>query len=292
MSDLTAVLNDGREQVPTTVMLDPFHVEVGDIPSVVSLLRDDGRVFAGGSVVLAERLRALRSGDAEQISAWCSNYFDLADACITFEDQLKAQSDSSLLTGIRGVVGTSDGSCVAVDAAAVSRATNDDMRYFPVMDSETVSYGVGAAAVSRPVQSVVLLKYHDPYFIELSGDQFTSVAVKAVRRPDFVHGRDMEESELVSGGVIIHPVYRALWPAELVVPLVSETFRFNREEHGCNTSMGVYLAREPQGSAKMRAFCAGRLDYWSRLVGGYGIGDDDLRLLGVVESGAAGAAKK
>src|SRR3989338_802075 len=129
MSGLTALLNKGRKQVPVIRMVDPFDVKIGPIPEIVPVFEDDVRVFAGGKVVLAERLKALRSEDANRIEAWGNNYYDLADACITFEDLLKPLPYSPLLTGMRGVVKTSDGLYVAVDAKAVSKATKQ-MDYF------------------------------------------------------------------------------------------------------------------------------------------------------------------
>ncbi len=62
----------------------------------------------------------------ERMKGW-GNYHDIADACLTFEDLVKLQLDSPLLTGIRGVVKTNDGPYVAVDAEAVNTVTNGNM---------------------------------------------------------------------------------------------------------------------------------------------------------------------
>ena len=292
MSDLTELLNKGRGQVPITRMVAPFDVKMGPIPTVVPVLRDDGREFAGGNVVLAERLNALRSGNAQQIEAWGNNYYGLADACITFEDLLKAQPDSPLLKGIRGIVETSDGLYVAIDEEAVYQATKGNMRHFQVRGSETVTYGVGDNKVSKQAGNVVLFKYAKPSCVELTGDQFNVVDAQSLKRVDFTHGRGMEETEVVEGKEVIHPVYKALWPAELVVPLVSETFKFNVREYAYDTNMGVYLAGEPQNHAEMRVFCANGLDCRSGLCGTNLLGSGGGRLVGVVEKSAAGAAKK
>lgn len=292
MPSLIALLNQGREQISVTRMVDPFDVIMGPIPKVVPMFRDSGKAFAGGKIVLAERLGALRSGDEQQIGAWGNNYYDLADACITFEDLLKAQPDSPLLKGIRGVVENSDGTYAAVDAEAVSKATKNDMRYFQVSGSEIVAYGTGDNGLKKQVNDVVLLRYARPSHIELTADQFASVDAQSLKRNEFIHGRDMEEKEVVDGEEAIHPVYKALWPAGLVTPLVHETFKFNRKKYDYDTNMGLYLSGEPQGHAQMRAFFAVRLDSGSRLLGVSNVGDDGSRLVGVVENGAVGAAKK
>ena len=292
MLDLTILLNQGREQVPVTKMVDPFDVKMGSILNIVPLLRDEGRTFASGSVVLAERLAALRSGDQQQIEAWGNTYYDLADACLTFEDVLKVQPDSPLLKGIRGIVETAEGLYVAVSAAAVSAAAKHEMRYFPVRASETVNYSVGDSKVKRTVTDVVLLKYAQPAYVELSGDQFNAVDAQPLNRGDFVYQRDMRAEEIVKDGDVVHPVYKALLPAELVVPLVAETFAFNKRTYGYDANMGLYLASEPQEHAELRAFCASRLNNGSRLDGDFSIGINGNRLVGVVEGSAAGAAKK
>jgi len=292
MSNLISLLNQGREQVPITRMVDPFDVKMGPIPDVVPMYRDEGKIFAGGKVVLAEKLKALRSGDAQQINAWGNNYFDLADMSLTFEDLLKAQSDSPLLKGIRGVVETSDGLYVAVNAEAVSKATKGKMESFKVRDSEKVTYGLRDNKVSKQVSDVVLLKYTKPIYVEMDGDQFNAIAVEAMKRADFVHGRDLEKNEIVDKRKVVHPVYKALYSAKLVNPLVSETFKFNKERYGYDTNMGIYLASEPQDHAEMRAFCVGRLGSRWWLYGSDDFGGGNGQPVGVVEKGTAGATKK
>lgn len=292
MPDLTALLNKGHEQVQVTRMVDPFDVKMGPIPEIVPVLRDDGRAFASGKVVLAERLNALLSGDTNQISAWGVNYFDLADACITFEDMLKAQPDSPLLKGIRGVVETSDGLYIAVDAEAVSKAAKGNMRYFQVRDSETVTYGTEDNKVSKQANDVVLLRYAKPEYVALTPDQFNSVDAKAMKRSDFIHGRDMEQSEIVNNGRVVHPVYKALLGNRLAVPLVNETFRFNGRVYDYNANMGVFIPGEPQENAEIRAFYTGKLGERSGLWGNSLLGWGDFCLVGIVEKGAPGAAKK
>ncbi len=292
MSNLISLLNQGSEQVPITRMVDPFDVKMGPIPDVVPIYRDEGRTLAGGKVILAKRLKALRSGDAQQIDAWGNTYFDFADMSLTFEDFLKAQSDSPLLTGIRGVVETSDGLYVAIDAEAVSKATKGDMGSFEVRDSEIVTYGLRDNKVSKQVNDVVLLKYAKPFYVEMDGDQFNAIAVEEMKRADFVHGRDLEKNEIVDKRKVVHPVYKALYPSKLVNPLVSETFKFNKEKYGYDTNMGVYFASEPQDHAEMRAFYVGWLYLRSGLCGCNYFGIDYYQPVGVVEKGTAGATKK
>jgi hypothetical protein len=292
MSNLTKILNQDRELVQVTRMVVPFDDKIGPIPEVVPVLRADGRAFAGGRVVLGERLDALRSKNPSKIAAWGNNYFDLADACITFEDLLKAQPDSPLLKGIRGVVTTSDGLYVAVDAEAVSRATKN-MKHFQVRDSEIVTYGLEDNKISQPVSvnDVVLFKYNKPYDIELTPDQFGLIDAKLLKRHDFIYNRDMEQEEIVNDKKVIHPVYKNLYPTKWVVSLVSKTFEFNKKEYNYDANMGIYLA-EPQSKAKIRAFYAYGLGEGAGLCGDNGLGGDSSRLVGVVEKSAVGVAKK
>ena len=284
-------VNNGHEPVEITLRVNPFDVKMGPIPSVVPLFREEGRIFGGGRVVLQERSDALRSKDAERIHAWGNKYYDLADAILTFEDLAKFQADSPLLTGIRGIVRTRDGPYIAVDAEAVSRATKADMRYFKLSASEPVTYGVGDDNISKQARDVVLFRYAEPHYVGLSADQFSSIDAGALKRADFIHGRDMEKAEIIKGEKVIHPVYKALWPAALVVPLVSETFKFTETEYGYGTNIGLYLAEEPQNHTELRALYAGGLDYRSGLYGG-SVGVLNGRLVGVAQNGAEGAAKK
>ena len=116
---LTDMLNKGKIQVVQSI---PFQDYDGAIPENIPAIRTDERKVAGGNIVLKERLDALKSEDPERIEGWGENYFYLADACITFEDLVKLQPDSSFLTGIRGIVETQDGLYVAIDAKAVESA--------------------------------------------------------------------------------------------------------------------------------------------------------------------------
>ncbi|MBI4149056.1 hypothetical protein HY491_01285 [Candidatus Woesearchaeota archaeon] len=292
MEGLTALLNHGRKQVPITILVDRFEVQDGPIPNIVPFLRDHGRSFASGKVVFTERLNALRSGNPEQIAAWGNYYYyDLADACVTHEDKLKPQPNSPLLRGIQGVVHTADGHYVAVGAAAVSQAVKGNMKYFPVRRSETVHYGVDGM-VSRPVHDVVLFAYADTDYVRLTPDQFTAVDAKALKRSAFIHGRDMDMTEIVDGKNVVHPVYRALYPDRLIAPLTHEIFAFNRREYAYDKNMGVYVTEEPQDHAELRTFRADWLDNRSRLNGNGILGNCNCRLVGVAERGAAGAAKK
>ena len=290
MADLTALLNKDRKPVPITIQADPFDVQKGPIPEIVSLLRKQGRSFASGKVVLTERLNALRSGNPEQIGAW-GDYYDLADACITCEGQLKPQPNSPLLVGIEGVVHTADGHYVAVGAAAVAQAVKGKMKHFPVRGSETAHYGADGR-MNRPVHDVVLFPYVRNDYAQLTPDQFTAVDAKALKMPAFIHGRGMHMAEIVNGKNVVHPVYRALYSHRLIVPLTEEIFAFNKRKYDYDRNMGAYLPAEPQDHAELRAFCAGRLDDGSRLRGDIDLDNSVSRLVGVVERGAAGAAKK
>ena len=267
MSDLEDGLNKGHKLVKITTEVNPFAVIVGSIPSIVPELRDSGRTFAGGSTVFQERLDALVSNDPERIDAWCNNYFYLSDACIVHEDKVKFQPDSPLLTGIRGIEKTSDGYYIAIDADAVRKAVNGNMKYFKVSPSHAVYYG-SDGKIQKTVQNVVLLPYANPTHIELSPDQFDSVAVGVMNRKDFIHGRDMAEAEIVNEGKVIHPVYLALYPESLMVDLVRKTFARAKKEDGYDTNRGIYLPSEPN-SPRLRALCVDGLGYWSRLYGNY-----------------------
>ncbi|MBI2112067.1 hypothetical protein HYT52_00840, partial [Candidatus Woesearchaeota archaeon] len=189
---------------------------------------------------------------------------------------------------IRGIVETADGLYIAVSAAAVSAAAKHEMRYFPVSTSETVTYSVGDSKVKRPVTDVVLFEYAHPA-LKLSGDQFNAIDAQSLRKDDFVHQRDMKAKEIVKGGKVVHPVYKALWPADLVVPLVAETFEFNKRTYGFDVNMGLYLSGELETQAELLVFCIGGLVNSSRL-GGLNVGYSN-RLVGVVEGSAVGAAK-
>lgn len=203
MSDLSAILNKGRKPVEVVKRVDRFDVKEGPIPYMVPVLRKDQRTFAGGRVVLKEKLHALRSKDDERINGW-GNYYNIADACLTFEDTIKLQLDSPLLTRIRGVVRTNDGLYVAVDANAVELAVSS-MEYFKVSDSETVTYD-SEGRQREKAQDVVLLQYNVPYNVQLTADQFKAVKAKPMSRKDILHNRDMSMDEIIKRGKVIHPV--------------------------------------------------------------------------------------
>ena len=87
----------------------------------------------------------------------------------------------------------------------------------------------------------------------------------AIKRKDMIHGRDLEENEIVKGNKVIHPAWK-MYNSEMVVPLVRKTFEYNRRKFGYNENMGLYLPSEPQDNAEGRALCVGGLGNWSWLV--------------------------
>ena len=221
-----------------------------------SLIRHDGRAFAGGKVVLKERLEALLSGDPERVQAWGENYFNLADACIVFEDAVKLQPDSPLITGLRGFFGTVDGDFVAIDAKVFEAALIEGgMRYFNVSDSETVTNGLWK---KEEVQDVVVLPY-DPASVKFTPDQFKAIKADEIKRKDMIYNKHMEIKEVVRDGCVMHPAWQ-IYPAEIIAPLVREVFHFNTMVHNYNVNMGIFLPEEPSDEAEMRTLFVGGLE--------------------------------
>jgi len=64
----------------------------------------------------------------------------------------------------------------------------------------------------------------------------------------------MENKEIVKGRKVVHPVYKVLWPAKLLVPLVAETFKFKAKGYNDDTYIGLILAKETQNHAEMQTF--------------------------------------
>jgi len=291
-NNLITAMNQGtpRQTVTITTEIDAFDVKQGAIPYTVPALRKEGRIFAGGNVVLKKRLDALTSQDQAKINVWGNNYFNLADLCLIFEDQVKLQADSPLLTGIRGVVETQDDLFAAIDAEYAARAVKD-MKPFKVSGSETVVYGLGDNQRSESAQNVVLLRYVAPNYVELNADQFNSVNVETLRRKDLIIDRDMRQDEIVKEDQVIHKAF-SIYPVEMVVPFVQKTFEYNKRTYNYDTNMGLYLTSPPQDHAEMRVLCVDRLCGRSWLSGYYYFGDGGNRVVGVASGYAAGAAKK
>ena len=266
----------------------PYQTYKGAIPLNAPAIRKDGRTWAGGDIVLVQRVNALESKDSERINAWGNQFYDLSDACIVFEDKVKPQPNSPLLKGIRGVA--LDGDYVAVDAKSVEDAIKSGaMEHFKVTESATVQYKNDGKLQNEIVENIVLLPY-DRDSIKLNSDQYDSIDAKEFNRKDFIHGRDMEESEIVKDGKVIHDIW-GMYEDRIIVPLVKKVFAHNKEEHGYDTNMGVFLPSETKDKAKMRAFYVNRLGDGSRFDGYDGLGSGDSCLLGVVEN-AEGVAQK
>jgi len=284
---LNHLMNKGREPVQTTVEVMPFEPMVGPILYTVPLLREKGRAFAAGRVVLKERLDAMVSEDDERINVWCRNYFDLSDACITFEDKVKVQPDSAMLKGIRGVVKTCDGESIAIDAEAVYKSTKGRMG-FDFRQNETVHYGEDGR--TRLVHDVALFRLMKEY-IEIDADQFKAMPGRALKRDQFAHGFQFDITDMIRKGEVVHEIYNHLWPSELFVPLVKHTFRLLREENK-RKGMGFYLQKEPKENAELRNFCIERIGIHSRINGYAMIGENDGMVVGVVEGNHMGYSKK
>lgn len=267
----------------------PFETYNGSIPESVGGLREAGREFAGGKIVLKERLEALQLGNAERIKGWGHNYFDLADASVTFEDLLKLQPDSGLLKGVRGVVETQDGFYVAIDAKSLESAlSNGGMQYFKVSGQETVTYRLkNGQLVKETALDVVLLPY-DKSSVKFTPDQFRAINAPELKRKEIIYDRDLHEEEIVKDGKVVHPAW-AIYPANVVAPLVAKTFEFNGKEWNYDTNMGLFLSGEPQNNAEMRALFVGRLRGRSLLNGRNGLGNVNSRVVGVDGKYVAGA---
>ena len=285
---LTDKLNKGQVEV---VQFTSYQDYTGSIPKNIPGIKLDGRRVSGGNIVLKERLDALKSKDKDRIAGWGENYFDLADACVCFEDLVKLQPDSPLLTGIMGVVKTQDGLYVAIDAKAVESAiAQGNMKYFKVSGSETASYRRDGKIQQASVSDVVLLPYNR-HSVSFTPDQFKAINGSEIKRADILYNKDMRKKDIVKDGKVIHPAWKIFSP-EVIVPLVNETFKYSKE-YNYDTNMGFFLpSSEPSQKAEGRALCVGRLYSGSGLAGYYGLGNDSSRLVGVVEKGIEGAAQK
>jgi len=292
MLDLSAKLNRGHPPVERITTVNLFEAYRGMLPYIVPVLTKDRRTFAGGRVVLKERLDALVSGDEERIEAWGDNHFDLADACIIYGDEMKFQLDSPLLTGIKGVVNIHLDRYIAIDIESVNAATNGNMECFEVSDSAIVTYGFGKYQQRETVQNVVLLKIGTcttPSYIELSEEQFKAVNAAPINTKDMIFGRIPGPSmdEIVKNGEVIHLPW-AIFPSEIVVPLVKKTFEYSRERYGYDTVMGVFFPRKPEANcAEMRALHVERL--YTRSTLSAFIESEVGCIIGVAEKGVEGA---
>src|SRR3989338_8235337 len=257
---LTAIIYMGVTQMVATQqktladllnmhVVKPFQDYTGPVPETVPAIRLDGREWASGNIVLAQRLGALESGDEERINAWGENYFDLSDLLAVFEDSIKLQPNSGFLTGIRGVVDAGDGLYVAVDASYVKSAVSKDgMKYFEVEGPVTVRYirkndEGQEESVTETVADVVLLPY-DMDSVSFTPDQFRAINAPEAKRANVIHGRGMEQKEIVKGGKVIHFAWASYNP-DVVVPLVPKMFEFNEKTYGYDTNMGLYLPSDP-----------------------------------------------
>jgi len=270
----------------------PFQTYEGSIPLNVPAISKDGRVFAGGNIVLGQRLGALQLGDEDLINGWGNNYFDLADLALVLEDRVKFQPDSPLLKGIVGVVETSDGSYVAVDARAVDVILKKGKyglfkRQFS--ESEVAHYLRDGKKQPEVVSNVILFPY-DGDSIKLTSDQFNAVDATAIKRKNIVHGRDLEKNEIVKGDKVTHPAWK-MYDPKMIVPLVRKTFEHNKKAYGYTDNMGLYLPDEPQDNAEGRALCVGRLNDRSGLVARNGLGNGNSRSVGVASVVAEGDAR-
>lgn len=267
----------------------------GPIPETVGGIRSVGREFAGGNIVHRLRLEALQSGDRDRIlQGFGEKHYDLADACITFENLVKLQPDSTLLKGIRGVVETQDGLYVAIDAKAVESALkNGGMQYFKVSEQEIVNYIINGKSQQETASDVVLLPYNRSS-LKFTPEQFRAINVPEIKRSNIIYNRDVAEEEIVRDGKVLpNTAWGILYPAELIVPLVQKTFEFNREEWSYDTNMGLFLpTSEPKNNAEGRALFVGRLWDWSRLGGRVVLGVGGCRLVGVGCKYAEGVAQK
>jgi len=222
---LTDKLNKGQVEV---VQFTPYQDYTGSIPENIPGIKLDGRRVSGGNIVLKERLDALKSKDKDRIAGWGENYFDLADACVCFEDLVKLQPDSPLLTGIMGVVKTQDGLYVAIDAKAVESAiAQGKMKYFKVSGSETASYRRDGKIQQASVSDVVLLPYNR-HSVSFTPDQFKAINGSEIKRADILYNKDMRKKDIVKDGKVIHPAWKIFSP-EVIVPLVNETFKYSKE---------------------------------------------------------------
>ena len=299
---LTAIIYMGVTQMVATQqktladllnmhVVKPFQDYTGPIPETVPAIRLDGREWASGNIVFAQRLGALESEDRERIEAWGQNTFNLPDLLTTFEDSIKLQPNSGFLTGIRGVVDAEDGLYVAIGASYVQSAVSQDgMKYFEVKGPVTVSYIRKGEGQEETVTDVVLLPYNRDS-VSFTPDQFRAINAPEAKRANIIHGRDMEQEEIVEDGKAIHFAWASYNP-DVVVPLVPKIFEFNKEAYGRDRNMGLELPfNEPSGKGKGRALIASRL--WSgSMLYGCEVGGVDILLLGVVKKDAEGVAQK
>jgi len=286
-SILNGLLNRGRHPVKTVIEVEPFDAKVGPIPYTVPLLKEQGRYFASGKTVLAERLESMISGESEMISAWCHTYFDLSDACLTFEDKVKVQPDCAMLKGIRGVVKTCDGEKIAIDAKAVYKSTGGRMPFEP-RQTETVHYGRNGR-ITMQVNDVALFRLVKEY-IEIDADQFKAMPGKALKRDEFAHNEQLYMAQIIRGEEVVHEIYTRLWPGELLVPFVKNTFRLIREE-GKRKGMGLFLSEVQETNGQLRNFCIDLIKLQSPIYG-YSLLRKPGRVLGAVEGNHMGYSKK
>jgi hypothetical protein len=245
-----------------------------------------GGVFAGGNVVLNQRLNALQSEDKDKIQGWGMNDFHLADLSLLLEDLVKLQPDSPLLKGIAGVVETSDGNCVAIDANYVYAAVKKG-KYKPFKKQlsrlELVKYSANEEELYWvKVPNVILFPY-DGTSIKLNPDQFNAVNAEPIKRKDIIHDRDMEEREIVKSGKVIHPAWKIYNP-KMIVSLVRKTFEYNKKTYDHDTNMGFYLPNKPRNNAQGYALRVSTLyfPYWSRLFAWDDLGNNHCRPIRVL----------
>lgn len=280
----------------------PFQDYTGPIPKIVPALRENGRIFAGGDVILSQRVSVLtpdRQGktDQEEINRW-GRYYDLADLCVVFENIFKLQTGSGFLTGIWGIVEKDGKSYVAVDSESVNSAIEQGAtQYFSKQFSveETASYqDRDGNAKQAKVQNVILFPY-DGISMAYTADQFLAINADSIDREKVIHGKDMNPDEIIEGKQVIHPAW-AVYPAEIVAPLVEKLqngFRFKGGDYKFDEMMGFHLPGTTSDNlGHGRALCVNRLNGRSRLFGYLNLGVVNSYVVGVDKNYAASGAKK
>ncbi len=289
--DLTSRLNS-----PVT-----FQPYTGAIPKIVPLI-GDGRVFAGGDIILDKLVEALtpnrqRQTNQKAIDGW-GQYFYLADLCLNFEDLFLIQTNSGFLTGIKGVVEEEGKYYVAVDAKSVKAAIIEGTeKYFKgqFRENESVVYlSMDGQIKKGKAQNVILFPY-DGESIEYTADQSIAIKAKLIKMKEVINGKNMNPDEIIEGENVIHYAW-ANYSAETVASLVKrlkDGFNFEGKDYHFDKMMGLFLPPiTSDGKGHGRALYVDRLGGRSRLCGNGDLGYGNSRVVGVDNRYAKGVAKK
>ena len=162
------------------------------IDAGMSLLIDKGYSPIGGKFLLSKRIEDLKKSKEliqdrespyhDEFYKWDDSSFTLADAYFTYKNLAKFQTDSSFLSGIKGIVFEDNNGSLAIDANSVSAGIySDNWKYFEPQfrqharvfcHTEDKNYGLNVEGRGwlnyKTIDNVVLFPYTEKTFEQIN----------------------------------------------------------------------------------------------------------------------------